>query len=220
MEFVNFLNKKRTTIEKKVSKEKQTTNVLAKESKEPKAFVNIKKEEERNNNSLKNLLSKLEGKTFAKESINASYHVVQPEEIKINDISDVNETAFLAKQYYKNLKKAGVDKEMPERMKHMISKKEKEEEIKTINDNAKTVIYQIKRFEKETTKESIHDFFEKILSEENLIKIKRVKEDKVFNGLILIEIKNTPEANKLLLDKKIYFDKKKLKIIKYEYIKQ
>jgi hypothetical protein len=78
------------------------------------------------------------------------------------------------------------------------------------------VVYKVARFDKETTKEELEKFFSKILGK-NLIKVKRLKDDnKEYTGIVLIEVKNTPEVEKLLFDKKYNHNNNRLKIKKFD----
>lgn len=85
------------------------------------------------------------------------------------------------------------------------------------NNNTHHIIYQIRRFKEDTTREDLYKFFEGILGKNNLIKVKLLKDnEKKFNGVVLIEILNTPTVKNSLLGKKLNYDNNRLKIKEYE----
>jgi hypothetical protein len=78
------------------------------------------------------------------------------------------------------------------------------------------VVYKVARFDKDTSKEELDSFFSKILGK-NLVKVKRLKDDnKQYTGIVLIEVKNNSEVEKLLFDKKYNHNNNRLKIKKFE----
>ena len=187
--FVEFVNKKKEKQEEKEKKEKKE-----KETKQNENELNLNedgikiygnKEFLKNDGLLKNVLSKLKEKSFGEVYIPPIKETEKPD--------------------------SDSDSDSEETVKYI----QKQPKSKNIPIKESTEVYQVKRFDKTTTREELYEFFSGIVGKDKLIKIRMSKnEERVFEGIIQIEIVATPDVKLKLLQKKLVYNKNRLKIAK------
>lgn len=217
-EFVEFLNKKKEKLIKDKDEKEKKKNLV-----DP--FGN-------NDGKLKDLLSQLKGKEFGevdkdmikkKSNINVEENLfeVKLKEDKLLQNPFSNKNNKISKEFnYKENRKSKIQNKHSEKdndLDNIVKSQLNKSSGKNLEETPAhpNIVYKVARFDNDISKQELETFFTKILAK-NLIKVKRLKDDKKqYTGIVLIEVKNTQEVEKILFDKKYNHNNNRLKIKKY-----
>jgi hypothetical protein len=177
-------------------------------------------------NSIKNILSTLNGKIFCEDRCKDK-DIQKEKKEKIKDLPKVDkennglelDEIKIIKQYYDQKLDDKQLRKIPKAISSIIHTNKEKSHINKPNkevviiSQAKESVYQVKRFESNVTSNEILEYFSEKIGNENIITIKRIKnENKIFTGIVLLTVKNTKKVIDDLTSKRLLFKGKKLKI--------